>query len=79
MAVSITKATVPEELILKMVQKAFGCEPSEITELKEGFYNVAYRIDLEDRSVVLKVAPSPEVEILTSEKNIMQAAISFPL
>ena len=71
MAVSITKATVPEELIHKLVQKAFGCAPKEVTELKEGFYNVAYRIALENRSVILKVAPSPEVEILTSEKNIM--------
>lgn len=75
MAVSITKATVSEEIINKMVQKAFGCEPKEITELKEGFYNVAYRIELDDRTVILKVAPSPEVEILTSEKNIMWAEV----
>lgn len=40
---------------------------------------MAYRIALEDHSVILKVAPSPEVEILTSEKNIMWAAISLPL
>ena len=71
MPVSITKATVSEEMITKMVQKAFGCEPKEITELTEGFYNVAYRIALDDRTVILKVAPSPEVEIMTYEKNIM--------
>ena len=75
MAVSITKATVSEEMINKMVQKALNCEPKEITELKEGFYNVAYRIALENRTVILKVAPSPEVEILTSEKNIMWAEV----
>ena len=75
MPVSITKATVSEEMITKMVQKAFGCEPKEITELTEGFYNVAYRIALGDRTVILKVAPSPEVEILTSEKNIMWAEV----
>lgn len=71
MPVSITKATVSEEMITKMVQKAFGCGPKEITELKEGFYNVAYWIELDDRTVILKVAPSPEVEIMTYEKNIM--------
>ena len=71
MPVSITKATVSEEMITKMVQKAFGCGPKEIIELKEGFYNVAYRIELDDRTVILKVAPSPEVEIMTYEKNIM--------
>ena len=75
MPVSITKATVSEETIYKMVKKAFGCEPKEITELKEGFYNVAYRINLGGRNVILKVAPSPEVEILTSEKNIMWAEV----
>jgi hypothetical protein len=48
MPVSITKATVSEETITKMVQKAFGCEPKEITELTEGFYNVAYSITLGD-------------------------------
>ena len=75
MPVSITKATVSEETITQMVQKAFGSEPKEITELKEGFYNVAYRIALDDRTVILKVAPSTEVEILTSEKNIMWAEV----
>lgn len=71
MPVSITKSAVSEEIIYKMVQKAFGCEPKEITELTEGFFNVAYRIDLGARIVILKVAPSPEVEVLTCEKNIM--------
>lgn len=75
MPVSITKAMVSEEMINKMVLKAFGCEPKGITELKEGFYNVAYRIELGDRTIILKVAPSPEVEILTSEKNIMWAEV----
>lgn len=75
MPVSITKAAVSKETITKMVQKAFGCEPKEITELTEGFYNVAYRITLDERAVILKVAPSPEVEVLTSEKNIMWAEV----
>lgn len=75
MPVSITKSTVSEETIRKMVQRAFGCEPKEITELTEGFFNVAYRIAMEDRTVILKVAPSPKVEILTSEKNIMWAEV----
>ena len=75
MPVSITKASVSEEIINKMVQEAFGCIPRDIKELKEGFFNVASRIDLDERAVILKVAPSPEVEILTSEKNIMWAEV----
>ena len=75
MPVSVTKASVSEDKIAEMVQKAFGCEPREITELTEGFYNVAYRIVLDNRTVILKVAPSPEVEILTSEKDIMKTEV----
>ena len=75
MPVSITKSSVPEETICQMVQRAFCCEPKEITELTEGFFNVAYRIDLGERKVILKVAPSSKVDVLTSEKNIMWAEV----
>lgn len=71
MPVSVTKTVVSEELIEKMVHKAFGCAPKKITELTEGYFNVAYRVELGDRPVLLKVAPSPDVDILTYEKNIM--------
>lgn len=71
MPVSITKTAVSEETIRRMVQKAFGCEPKEFAELTEGYFNVAYRIELNDRPVILKIAPSDAVDILTYEKNIM--------
>ena len=71
MPVSITKSIVSEATICAMVNKAFGREPKEIIELTEGFFNVAYRIELGDRSVILKIAPSEAVDILTYEKNIM--------
>lgn len=71
MPVSVTKSVVSIETICTMVNKAFGCEPKEIIELTEGFFNVAYRIELGDRPVILKVAPAPSVDILTYEKNIM--------
>lgn len=71
MPVSVTKSVVSDETICAMVNKAFGCEPKEIIELTEGFFNVAYRIELENRPVILKVAPAPSVDILTYEKNIM--------
>lgn len=71
MPVSVTKTAISKEVITKMVQKAFACEPKEITELTEGYFNVAYRIALKDRTVILKIAPSDTVDILTYEKNIM--------
>lgn len=71
MPVSITKSIVSEEMIYNMVNKAFSCKPREILELTEGYFNVAYRIDLGEQLVILKIAPAPEVDILTYEKNIM--------
>lgn len=72
MPISVTKNRVSEECIRKMVQRAFGDERVMRTEeLTEGFFNAAYRIDLEGRSVVLKIAPPQEAEIMTHEKNIM--------
>lgn len=71
MPVSVTKSVVPTEIIYAMVNKAFGSQPKDIIELTEGFFNVAYRIELEERPVILKVAPAPSVDILTYEKNIM--------
>lgn len=75
MPVSVTKTVVSEEMIYKMVHKAFGCEPKKITELTEGYFNVAYRIELNDRPVILKIAPSDAVDIMTYEKNIMWSEV----
>lgn len=55
MPVSITKNNIDKRTILKMVQKAFLTEKvKEIVELTEGFFNVAFRIGLEDKNVFLK-------------------------
>ena len=75
MPVSVTKTAVSEETINKMVHKAFGCVPKEISELTEGYFNVAYRVELNDRQVILKIAPSDTVDILTYEKNIMWSEV----
>ncbi len=68
---SMTKGSVTEETIERMVQKAFGENALETQELKEGYFNIAYRVRLKDRDVVLKIAPSPETQVMTFEKNIM--------
>lgn len=71
MPVSITKAAVSEDTVNRMTQKALGENALEIRELKEGYFNIAYQVRLSDRDVVLKIAPSPETEVMTFEKNIM--------
>lgn len=68
---SLTKGTVTEETINRMVQKAFKENALGMQELKEGYFNIAYKVRLKDRNVVLKIAPSREIQVLTSEKNIM--------
>lgn len=68
---SITKSAIAEETINRMVRKAFGENALEMQELKEGYFNIAYRIRLQSRDVVLKVAPSPKIPVMTFEKNIM--------
>ena len=75
MPVSITKTAVSEETIRRMVQKAFGCELKEIAELTEGYFNVAYRVELNDRPVILKIAPPDAVDMLIYEKNIMWSEV----
>lgn len=68
-----TKNKQTTETINKMVNTAFsGLTAIDITELKEGFFNVAYEIKLSDgREVILKIAPPRDSIIMTHEKNIM--------
>lgn len=68
---SMTKGRIAGETIERMVQKAFGENALETQELKEGYFNIAYRVRLRDQDVVLKIAPSPEIQVMTFEKNIM--------
>lgn len=68
---SITKNRISFQEIQKMVQKAFNQNPLHIMELTEGYFNVAYQIKLQNKTVILKIAPSPTTPIMTHEKNIM--------
>jgi fructosamine-3-kinase len=72
MPVSITKNKKDDSLICRMYHQAFPDENIiEIIELTEGYFNVAYKISSDKRSVICKIAPSIQVDIMTYEKNIM--------
>lgn len=73
MPVSITKNNKDHQTIVSMLHNAFPDQEIEgIEELSEGFFNVAYNIALTDGSeVILKIAPSDEMDIMTHEINIM--------
>lgn len=76
---SITKNRKSEEIIVRLVQKAFGGNITSdrvmIKELTEGFFNVAYEITLPEKSVVLKIAPPKSSKIMAYEHNIMKAEV----
>lgn len=70
---SITKNKKDKQIIDRMFQKAFpDKEMKEYKELTEGFFNVAYSISMTDGTqVILKIAPSAEMDVMTHEVNIM--------
>ena len=75
---SITKNRQPVRALRAMVARAYG--PGQVpaagedwvSELGDGWFNVAYRIRLRDGSrVVLKIAPPPAVEAMTYERGAL--------
>jgi len=79
---SKTKNRKTREQLAAMVNRAFdGVTLADgedaITELKEGWFNVAYDLRLSDgRNVILKIAPPKGSDILTYEKDIMTTEVS---
>lgn len=80
---SRTKNKKGRETINKMAIRSFngvGLAEGEdaVTELKEGWFNVAYNVKLEDgRETILKIAPPQDAEILTYEMNIMRTEVNM--
>lgn len=70
---SKTKYYRSEKQLIEMVKKAFvDLLPTEITELTEGYFNVAYLIKLSNhQEVILKIAPPPSTPVMTYENNMM--------
>lgn len=75
---SITKNRQSLDTLRAMVARAYG--PDEViddgddwvSELGHGWFNVAYRIRLRSgRESVLKIAPPPQVEVMTYERGAM--------
>jgi len=75
---SITKNRQPADTLRAMVGAAYGADDVPegddfAEELGHGWFNVAYRIRLRSgRDVVLKIAPPPEVSVMTYERGMMR-------
>lgn len=75
---SFSKIQITEEHIRAIMRRHFSSNPplKKYTELKEGLYNAAALLELEDGSkYVLKAAPPPEVQVLRYEKDLMKAEV----
>ena len=74
---SLTKNRQSEETLRKMVERFF--HPHELQsykEMTEGYFNVAYEVTLSSgEAVILKVAPAPNVRLMSHERNIMYAEV----
>lgn len=76
--VSITKAKILNEEIIKMTKRAFGenTELQDIIELTGGFYNAAYMISFKDgQKAVLKISPMKDLKVMRYEKNLMETEV----
>ncbi len=72
---SKTKIKVSNEEIKKIIQYHFHQNTIEIKEIVSGFYNAVYYIRTSDKELVLKIAPSSDIDILTYEKNILKREV----
>lgn len=74
---SLTKNYKDQETLNKLVQKAFkDVHIDKFTELTEGYFNVAYLINLSNgNEVILKIAPPSSTKVMRYEKNIMKAEV----
>lgn len=75
---SFTKNRKSNEEIIQMIKKGLGnTQVIKIEELTEGFFNIAYLVELEERiDVILKIAPPSNALIMTYENNIMYSEIT---
>jgi len=74
---SLTKNKQDVQVIARMVEKFFApITMISCKELTEGFFNVAYEIQLSDgQEVILKIAPKKDMRIMTYERNMMHSEI----
>lgn len=79
---SLTKNRQSVETIQKMVQytlnRKIASTDDAIIELEDGWFNVAYSIKLSDGiEVILKISPSPNIPVMTYEKDMMKNEVHF--
>jgi len=76
---SVTKSKITVEQVKLLAKKHFpGALVSGVKELTAGMFNAAYLVEGDralEGGVVLKVGPTPDIKVLTYEKDIMRTEI----
>ncbi len=73
-----TKTSISKDKIVQLVKKAFGENTiiNQIKELKEGFFNATYMLNIRDnQKIVLKVSPPIDANVMRYEKSIMETEV----
>jgi aminoglycoside phosphotransferase (APT) family kinase protein len=74
---SLSKTPVTPRQAGAIARLHFGQPLASFEELSDGYFNAAYRLELDDGGIyVLKVAPPLDVRVLRYERNIMRAEVS---
>ncbi len=79
MVESRTKLRLSAAEVEGLARAAFGdVRLRSLRELTDGYFNTAYRLELDDGpgAQVLKVAPPPDVELLTYERDLMRVEVA---
>lgn len=76
---SKTKVALDQSTIEKIIKKAFGdaVEIKDYRALSGGVYNSIYAIELEDKEVVLKVAPPNDLPVLSYENDVIRTEVDM--
>lgn len=73
---SLTKSTVAAESLHEIARLHFNRPLRRIEELKDGLFNAAYALELDDGlRAVIKIAPPESVRLLRYEKDIVRAEV----
>ncbi|MEV0231337.1 aminoglycoside phosphotransferase family protein [Nonomuraea sp. NPDC050786] len=70
---SRTKRRLTDAELDALVRRALGTGVTAATELTDGYANAVWRLTLDDgRDVVLKLSPSPDLDQLSYERNLLR-------
>ena len=74
----LTKNIQDKSTLTNLTRHAFPERKLEnLKELTEGYFNIAYEVSFVDGTKsILKIAPHPDVTVMTYEKNMMEAEVN---